>query len=91
MNKLFNDKIKGAPRAPGVYLFKSSKNKIIYIGKAANLKNRLTSYLNKEDHRNRILLSHSTDIDLIITNSDTEALTLEESLIKLNKPRYNVP
>jgi len=90
MNKLFNDKIKGAPRAPGVYLFKSSKNKIIYIGKAANLKNRLTSYLNKEDHRNRILLSHSTDIDLIITNSDTEALTLEESLIKLNKPRYNV-
>jgi len=90
MNKLLNDKIKGAPQSPGVYLFKDKKKKIIYIGKAADLKNRLTSYLNKEDHRSRIIILHSTDIDIIITNSDVEALTLEESLIKLNKPRYNV-
>jgi len=82
-------KIREAPQASGVYLFKTKK-RIIYIGKAANLKNRLSSYLNPQDSRNRILMSHTTDIDTIITNSDVEALTLEESLIKLNKPRYNV-
>jgi len=83
-------KIKDAPQVPGVYLFKNKRNRTIYIGKAANLKNRLSSYLNPQDSRNRILMSHTTDIDTIITNSDVEALTLEESLIKLNKPRYNV-
>jgi excinuclease ABC subunit C len=90
MNNKLKERIKDAPRSPGVYLFKNIKNRIIYIGKAANLKNRLASYLNPDDHRNRILMSHTADIDIIITNSDTEALTLEESLIKLNKPRYNV-
>ena len=90
MNKLLNEKIKEAPRAPGVYLFKNKEKKIIYIGKAADLKKRLVSYLNKENKRSKIIILHSTDIDIIITNSDTEALTLEESLIKLNKPRYNV-
>lgn len=84
------NKIKTAPQAPGVYLFKNNKNRIIYIGKAANLKSRLSSYLSREDNRNRILMSHTVDIDIIITNSDVEALTLEESLIKLNKPKYNV-
>ncbi len=83
-------KIKDTPHAPGVYLFKNKKNRIIYIGKAANLKNRLSSYINPQDSRNRILMAHTEDIDIIITNSDVEALTLEESLIKLNKPRYNV-
>ena len=84
------NKIKTAPQAPGVYLFKNDKNRIIYIGKAANLKSRMSSYLSREDNRNRILMSHTVDIDIIITNSDVEALTLEESLIKLNKPKYNV-
>ena len=90
MNKSLKDKISSAPQAPGVYLFKNDKNRIIYIGKAANLKSRLSSYLSREDNRNRILMSHTVDIDIIITNSDCEALTLEESLIKLNKPKYNV-
>lgn len=89
MNNL-KKKIKNAPQAPGVYLFKNKKDRIIYIGKAANLKNRLSSYLNPDDLRNRTLMSHTADIDIIITSSDVEALTLEESLIKLNKPRYNV-
>ncbi|MBA7526651.1 UvrABC system protein C [subsurface metagenome] len=90
MNKSLKDKISSAPQAPGVYLFKNDKNRIIYIGKAANLKSRMSSYLSREDNRNRILMSHTVDIDIIITNSDVEALTLEESLIKLNKPKYNV-
>ncbi len=79
-----------APRLPGVYLFKNSKNRIIYIGKATNLRNRLVSYLNRDDPRARILLRNTTNFDIIITASETEALTLEESLIKLHKPRYNV-
>lgn len=90
MNRALKRKISSAPHSPGVYLFKNSKNKIIYIGKAADLNKRLVSYLTKEDSRQRILLSNSASIDIIITNSDTEALTLEESLIKLNKPRFNV-
>ena len=90
ISQSLRDKIKAAPRRPGVYLFKKDKNKTIYIGKAANLKNRLSSYFSKEDNRNKILMAHTADVDIIITNSDVEALTLEESLIKLNKPRYNV-
>ncbi len=82
-------KLSDSPNAPGVYLFKNAKNRVIYIGKAANLKNRLASYLNPDD-RNRIIVSYAADVDIIITNSDVEALTLEESLIKLNKPRFNV-
>ncbi len=83
-------RINQAPQSTGVYLFKNSKKKIIYIGKALNLKNRLTSYLSNSDIRARRIMSTASDIEIIPTSSDVEALTLEESLIKLNKPRYNV-
>ncbi|MBN2619717.1 GIY-YIG nuclease family protein, partial [candidate division WOR-3 bacterium] len=68
----------------------SSDSTIVYIGKAADLRNRLASYLNPEDQRNQLIITHARDVDIILTGSDTEALTLEESLIKLHKPRYNV-
>lgn len=84
MNKSLKKKIDQAPLLPGVYLFKNIKNRIIYIGKASNLKNRLTSYLNSA------LISQAIDVDTIVTNSDVEALTLEESLIKLHKPKFNI-
>jgi excinuclease ABC subunit C len=84
VNKALRNKITEAPLLPGVYLFKNKKNKIIYIGKAANLKNRLTSYLTS------VLIDQTADIDMIVTNSDVEALTLEESLIKMHKPKYNI-
>jgi len=84
MNKTVKKKIDQAPLFPGVYLFKNQKNRIIYIGKASNLRNRLTSYLNST------LMSQATDVDTIVTNSDVEALTLEESLIKMHKPKYNI-
>ena len=90
MKKTLSQKILSAPHLPGVYLFRNSNNRIIYIGKAADLKKRLASYLAKDDNRKELLVSKSTGIDIIITNSDTEALTLEESLIKLRKPRFNV-
>jgi excinuclease ABC subunit C len=84
MNKSLREKINQAPLVPGVYLFKDPKNRIIYIGKASNLKNRLISYLNST------IISRAADVDTIVTNSDVEALTLEESLIKLHKPKYNI-
>jgi excinuclease ABC subunit C len=90
MNKSLRDKVKAAPDNPGVYIFKDNKNHSLYIGKAANLKSRLSSYLNLDETKNRFLARDAADLDIIITNSDVEALTLEESLIKLHKPRYNV-
>lgn len=84
------EKIEQTPVMPGVYIFKNSKNRPIYIGKAGNLKNRLISYLNNPDPRIKLIIKYACDIDIIITNSDTEALTLEESLIKLHKPKYNI-
>jgi excinuclease ABC subunit C len=89
MKESLRRKLKDSPSTPGVYLFKNAKNRVIYIGKAAHLKNRLASYLSPDD-RNRTIISSAADVDVIITNSDVEALTLEESLIKLNKPRFNV-
>lgn len=79
-----------APPSPGVYFFKNNKNRIIYIGKALNLKNRLTSYLHNSDLKTRMLMSQAVGVEVVSTGSDVEALTLEESLIKLNKPKYNV-
>lgn len=84
------EKIEQAPVMPGVYIFKNSKNRPIYIGKAGNLRNRLISYLNNPDPRIKSIIKYACDIDTIITNSDTEALTLEESLIKLHRPKYNI-
>ena len=84
MNKALREKINQAPLLPGVYLFKNHTNRIIYIGKASNLKNRLISYSNST------LTTQAADIDTIVTNSDVEALTLEESLIKMHKPKYNI-
>ncbi|MBE0433448.1 excinuclease ABC subunit UvrC [candidate division WOR-3 bacterium] len=84
MNAKLKEKINKAPVLPGVYLFKDPKNRIIYIGKASNLKARLASYAGSA------LVSHVADLDTIVTNSDVEALTLEESLIKMHKPRYNI-
>ncbi len=78
------EKIAHAPLLPGVYLFKDKRNKIIYIGKASNLRSRLTSYINSS------IMKQVADIDTIVTNSDVEALTLEESLIKMHKPKYNI-
>jgi len=90
MNKSLQNKIRTAPDDPGIYIFKDKKNHSIYIGKAASLKSRLSSYLSMDEIKNRSLARDATDLDIIITNSDVEALTLEESLIKLHKPRYNV-
>ena len=79
------------PSLPGVYLMKDSGGKIIYIGKAKNLKNRVSSYFVKADNlKTMFLVSRIRSIDYVLTPNDTEAYLLEANLIKKHRPRYNV-
>ncbi len=84
------DKILHAPSLPGIYIFTDAHKRPIYIGKAVDLKKRLLSYIGRSESQSRNIIQTARDIEIIITNSDTEALTLEESLIKLNKPKFNI-
>lgn len=78
-------------RRPGVYCMRDKAGKVLYIGKAKNLKNRLTSYFREtEDLRLHQLVSKIAEIDVTVTPSEKEALLLENSLIKSLKPKYNV-
>jgi excinuclease ABC subunit C len=82
-----------APHCPGVYLMKDAKAKVIYVGKAKDLKKRLGSYFagqNRTDGKTGALLAMVRDFDVIITASDHEAFILESNLIKEHRPRYNV-
>ena len=79
--------------SPGVYLMKDSRGGIIYIGKAKNLHNRVSSYFRQgADHLPKVarMVSHVYDYDFIVTGSEYEALLLECSLIKQHKPHYNI-
>jgi excinuclease ABC subunit C len=86
-------KLAHLPRTPGVYLMKDKTGKIIYIGKAKNLKNRVGSYFQArggQDAKTARLVSKIADIELLVTDSEIEALILEANLVKEHKPRYNV-
>ena len=79
--------------SPGVYIMKNKESAIIYIGKAKNLKNRVTSYFRENpDHTPKVaaMVSNVFDYDFIVTDSEYEALLLECSLIKQHKPKYNI-
>ena len=81
------------PNKPGVYLMKDERGKIIYVGKASNLRNRVLSYFHasaEHSPRTRRLIGMLYDLDFIITDSEVEALILENTLIKRHQPRYNV-
>lgn len=82
---------RSAPHKPGVYMFKDKDAKLLYIGKARDIKNRLASYiLNKTQFpRIRAMLEKAKDIEWIITDNELEALILEANLIKQSKPAYN--
>jgi excinuclease ABC subunit C len=79
------------PNAFGCYLFKNNLNKIIYIGKAKNLKKRVSSYFTKEDLdiKTKKLVENIFSLDFIVTKNELEALLLENNLIKKHKPKYN--
>lgn len=80
------------PQDPGVYRMFNLRNEIIYIGKARNLKKRVSSYFTRADGspKTRALVTHISYIEVTTTHTETEALILENNLIKQHKPRYNV-
>ena len=84
--------LKDIPHNPGVYMMKNNKGKIIYIGKAKNLKNRVSSYFNnpKSSIKTFELVKHINDIEFFICNNELEALILENNMIKEYKPKYNI-
>jgi excinuclease ABC subunit C len=87
----FDPRDREYPEAPGVYIMKDSYGAIIYVGKARNLKNRVRSYFaGEKDIKTRFLVANIADIEVIITNTEYEALILENNLIKQWKPQYNI-
>lgn len=87
------EKLKLLPEKPGVYIMKDKSGKIIYVGKAVVLKNRVRQYFqNKEKQlpKVKVMLSHVEDFEYIVTDTELEALMLECNLIKKYKPKYNV-
>lgn len=90
--KSVQEKLKELPKNPGVYIYRNDKDKIIYVGKAVNLKNRVLSYFRNKDHdvKTEALVANIFDLEWIVTESEIEALILEAELIKRYKPRYNI-
>ena len=84
--------VNNLPDSPGIYQYLNAEGTIIYVGKAKNLRRRVSSYFNREhpNGKTRILVSKIADIRYIIVNSEEDALLLENNLIKKYKPRYNV-
>jgi excinuclease ABC subunit C len=90
---ILEEKIENLPSYPGVYLFKDKKGAILYVGKAGNIKYRVSSYFQKRegmDTKTLTMLEKVEDIDTIVTGTEKEALILEDNLIKTHHPRYNV-
>lgn len=87
------EKLKSLPISAGVYIHKNADGKIIYIGKAKNLKNRVRSYFQSSknhDYKTQQLVKNIVDFEFIVVDNEVEALVLESNLIKKHKPRYNI-
>jgi excinuclease ABC subunit C len=87
------EKLKEIPSGPGVYLHKDAAGKVIYIGKAKNLRSRVRSYFRAArpfDRKTDALVEQIADLEFIVTDNEVEALILEASLVKKHKPRYNI-
>ena len=91
MVDMLREKALGLPVLPGVYIMKDKQGRVIYVGKAGRLKNRVASYFSgAHDAKTEIMTSKVADFDVIIAGSEFEALVLENSLIKHHMPRYNI-
>lgn len=96
MSEMFDklkDKIRDFPTQSGVYLMKNSADKIIYVGKAKNIRNRVRSYfLDSKDHsaKTKALVFNICEIEYLLTKTEVEAFLLEASLIKKHRPKYNI-
>ncbi len=86
------EKLAGLPACPGVYLMREKGGKVIYVGKAKDLRTRARAYFNDADERLQIqfLVRRVADIETLVTSNEKEALILENNLIKQYKPRYNI-
>ena len=86
-------KIAALPVKPGIYQFKNSNDNIIYVGKAKSLRSRVRQYFQKHrpaDAKTNAMIGHIADVEVIVVDSEAEALILEDTLIKKYKPKYNV-
>jgi excinuclease ABC subunit C len=86
-------KIRTLPMSPGVYLYKNAEGEVIYVGKAKNLRSRVSSYFHEgrwEDAKTGTLVREAVDVDYIVVANNKEALALENHLIKQKKPRFNI-
>lgn len=89
----FKEMVMNLPTKPGIYQYFNLSDKILYIGKAKNLRNRVKSYFQQGRHfdaKTKALVSHINRLEYIIVDSETEALLLEDNLIKQHKPKYNI-
>lgn len=87
------EKLKSLPTSPGCYLYKNDKGEIIYVGKAVNLRSRVRSYFQKganHSPKTRKLVQRIADMDIVVVDSELEALVLECNLIKQHRPHYNI-
>lgn len=93
MSITVQDKVDHLPHSPGVYQFKDSRGNHLYVGKAKRLRNRVRSYFQDSryhDGRLKVMISKIDDVEVIVTDSEAEALILENNLIKKHQPRYNI-
>ncbi|NBC17119.1 MAG: excinuclease ABC subunit C [Bacteroidetes bacterium] len=93
MTPLLDDKLASLPTRPGVYKHKDADGTVLYVGKAKNLRSRVRSYFHDSrprEGRLRVLVSKIADVEVIVTDTEAEALILENNLIKQLQPRYNV-
>ena len=87
------DKLSRLPDRPGVYLYKDAKAAIIYVGKAASLRNRVRSYFHESrprDPKTDSLVQQIRDLEYIVTDNELEAMMLEANLVRKHRPRYNI-
>ena len=84
--------LEALPHLPGCYLFKNEDGTVLYVGKAKDLKKRVSSYFQKRDHdpKTESLVQAARNLDFIVTNTEVEAFLLENTLIKKHWPRYNI-
>ena len=93
MSISLEDKIDYLPQSPGVYQFKDKRGNHLYVGKAKRLRNRVKSYFQdsrNHDGRIRVMVKKIDDVEVFVTDSEAEALILENNLIKQHQPRYNI-
>jgi excinuclease ABC subunit C len=93
MDKHISSILKNLPNSPGIYQFFNESGEIIYIGKSVNLKSRVNSYFSGKSKLNfakKLMVEQIVDIKTIMTNTETESLILEHTLVGQKKPKFNV-